>query len=122
MKSRIASWSWFGLVALHAVQYNSGAAPPQPSSPTTYRGIAPPFPTGTHLQLGRQFFSAANGLPSDDVRAVTVTRDGTVFVATGKGLTRLENEQWITQTGPAGVNALYAPGEGPNALAGGTNG
>jgi hypothetical protein len=82
----------------------------------------PSFPTGTHLQLVRKFYTAADGLPDDDVRAVTVTRNGTVLVACAKGLTHLDGERWVKEIGPAGVTALFAPAEGPDAMAGATNG
>src|SRR5437867_7949274 len=65
-----------------------------------------PYPTGSHLQLVRSFFTSSNGLPADDVRAVTVTRDGIVLAAAGNALARLEGERWSKQTGPSAVSAL----------------
>ena len=53
-----------------------------------------PFPTGHHPQLVRQFYTTADGLPGDDIRAVTVTRDGIVFASSGSGLARLDGERW----------------------------
>jgi hypothetical protein len=81
-----------------------------------------PYPTGSHFQLVREFFTVAGGLPADEIRAVAVTRDGIVLVTAGKGVARLESERWVEQTGPAEVTALFAPVQGPNALAGATNG
>src|SRR5207244_13218819 len=81
-----------------------------------------PYPTGSHLQLVRSFFTSSNGLPADDVQAVTVTRDGIVLAAAGDALARLEGERWSKQNGPSGVSALFAPIQGPNALAGASNG
>lgn len=83
---------------------------------------APPYLTGSHLQLVRKFYTTADGLPSDDIRDATVTRNGGVFAATGKGITRFENDRWIKETGPSGVTALFAPAQGAEALAGATNG
>ncbi|MCI0332780.1 MAG: hypothetical protein L0228_06115 [Planctomycetes bacterium] len=82
----------------------------------------PAFPTGTHLQLVRTFYDTADGLPSQDIRAVTVTRSGAVFVADGYDVARLDGERWVKETGPADVAALFAPTQGPEALAGATNG
>ncbi len=81
-----------------------------------------PFPTGTHRQLVREFYTTADGLPALDVRAVTVTRSGTVLAACGSDLSRLDGEHWVKETGPAGVTALFAPTQGPEALAGAANG
>jgi hypothetical protein len=81
-----------------------------------------PYATGTHLQLVRQFYTTGDGLPADEIRAVTVTRDARVFAATPKGLVGLDAGRWGNQSGPSGVAALFAPGAGPEALAGGTNG
>jgi len=81
-----------------------------------------PFPTGSHLQLVREFYTTADGLEGDDIRAVTVTRGGLVFAASGGALARLDGERWTKQTGPVEVTALFAPAQGPDALAGATNG
>src|SRR5205823_564964 len=88
----------------------------------TNTSASPPFPTGSHLQLVRTFFTTANGLPTDEIRAVTATRDGLAIAATAKALARLEGERWVNQTGPAEVTALFAPARGPSALAGASNG
>lgn len=82
----------------------------------------PPFPTGTHLQLVRAFYTTADGLPDQDVRAVTATRSGAVLAACENGLSRLDGKRWVNVTGPSGVTALFAPTQGPDALAGATNG
>src|SRR5437870_306083 len=102
-----------GLLAFQATKALSVET--EPSAPT-------PFPTGSHLQLVRRFFTIADGLPANDILAVTATREGAALAATGKGLVRLEGERWLKQTGPAEVHALFAPAQGPSALAGGTNG
>jgi hypothetical protein len=81
-----------------------------------------PYATGSHLQLVRNFFTAADGLPADDVQAAVATRDRIVLVATGKGLARQEGERWVNVGGLSGVSALYAPARGPSAMAGATNG
>jgi len=81
-----------------------------------------PFPTGPHLQLVRDFHTAADGLAGDDVRAVTVTPGGIVLVACKGGLARRDGEQWIKESGPADVTALFAPNHGPDALAGAEDG
>jgi len=81
-----------------------------------------PFPTGSHRQLVRDFYTTADGLSADDIRAVAVTRDGIVFAASGSGVARLNGDRWNKEAGPAEVKALLAPAQGPEALAGGTNG
>src|ERR1043166_3561372 len=80
----------------------------------------PPYPTGSHLQLVRRIFTAADGLPGDGIRAVTASRDGIILAATGNGLARLKDERWVKELGPGGVGALFAPVQGPSALAGGS--
>src|SRR6185503_19552018 len=84
--------------------------------------LTAPYPTGKHLQLVRQFYTTADGLPGEDIRAVTVTRKGLVFAASGSGVARLDGERWTKETGPVEVTALFAPAQGPEALAGATNG
>ncbi|HMJ24464.1 MAG TPA: two-component regulator propeller domain-containing protein, partial [Pyrinomonadaceae bacterium] len=81
-----------------------------------------PYPTGSHFQLVRKFYSVPDGLPAEEIRAVAVTRDGIVLVSAGKGVARLESERWVEQTGPAAVTALFGPIQGPSGLAGATNG
>src|SRR5436190_24071744 len=49
-----------------------------------------PYQTGSHLQMVREFFTTSNGLPANEIRAVTVTREGAVLVAGGRSLARLE--------------------------------
>src|SRR5206468_9690728 len=41
---------------------------------------------------------------------------------TGNGRARLKDERWVKEAGPAGVGALFAPVQGPSALAGASNG
>ncbi len=83
---------------------------------------AQPYPTGSHLQLVRRFFTAADGLPGDVIRALTATRDGIVLAANDQGVARLRGERWVKESGPPGAGALFAPAQGPSALAGASNG
>ncbi len=82
-------------------------------------GAAPPFITGAHRQRVRRFFTSADGLPADEVRAVTVTREGLVLVAAGKSLAQWEGDRWVSKGGPSESHALFSPIQGPSALAGG---
>ena len=84
--------------------------------------VGAPGPAGEHLQLVRTFFTTADGLPADDIRAVAVTRGETVLVADGKTVARKDGDRWTREAGPMGVSALFAPAKGPQALAGATNG
>src|SRR5438093_1517626 len=93
---------------------NTRSAPPEAASSA--------YPTGTHRQLVRKFYTAADGLPADDIRAVAVARNGLVLVSCSNSLGRLDGERWRQETGPAGVSALFAPLRGPEALAGASNG
>src|SRR5688572_27092751 len=74
-----------------------------------------PFPAGTHRQLVREFSTIREGLPSDEIRALTVARDGTAFAAAGSSLARLSSEEqsgskrWIVVPGPSNVTALFTP-------------
>src|SRR5437016_3021411 len=111
----VRAHDWFGIL-LFALQ-----APEMRSAEREVSGVRP-YPTGSHLQLVRKFFTISDGLPGDDVRAVTATRDNAVLVASGNGVARLEGEQWVKEAGPSEVTALFAPAQGPSALAGGTNG
>jgi hypothetical protein len=81
-----------------------------------------PFPTGSHLQRVRKFYTTADGLPSDEIQAVAVTRDGLVLAAASNSVARLEGERWSVAAGPTGVTTVFAPAEGAVALAGGSNG
>src|SRR5262249_49506577 len=81
-----------------------------------------PYLTGSHLQLARRFFTAADGLPGDGIRAVAVTRDGIVLAANDQGGARLQGQRWVRETGPPGAGAMFAPAQGPSALAGASNG
>ena len=82
----------------------------------------PPFPTGSHLQLVRTFYTTADGLPANRVRALAATRNGAVLAACENGVSRLDGTHWVAESGPVGVTALFAPTQGPDALAGATNG
>src|SRR5437867_2706999 len=81
-----------------------------------------PYPTGSHLQLVREFFTTADGLPTHEVRALTVTRDGIVLAGTSKGVAALKDQSWVKETGPNEATALFAPIHGPTALAGAPKG
>src|SRR5438552_7600715 len=112
---QISVWGCSGviLLAVQATELRGSEAEPARSVP---------YPAGSHLQLVRKFFTTADGLPADEIRAVVAARDGIVLAATSKGLARLETERWVTQSGPPEVSALHAPTEGPSALAGASNG
>ena len=84
--------------------------------------ISLPYPTGTYPQTVRKFFTTADGLPGDDISAIAVTRDASVFVAASNRVARLEKERWTIENSPAGTGALFAPAHGPQVLAGATNG
>jgi hypothetical protein len=75
-----------------------------------------------HFQLVREFYTTADGLAGDEIHAVTVTPNGAVLVASKNGLTRRDGEQWVKESRPAEVTALFAPGQGPDAFAGAADG
>ena len=106
---------WFAILLLALQTTGLQSAETDASEPA-------PYPTGRHFQLVRKFYAVADGLPADDIRAVAITRDGIVLVSAGKGVSRFESGRWVEQTGPAAVTALFGPVQGPNALAGATNG
>ena len=54
---------------------------------------------GPFLQEQRIIFNSDNGLPSNDVRDIVSTNDGTVFVSTSKGLIAYSNKQWVNIDG-----------------------
>jgi hypothetical protein len=70
----------------------------------------------------RRFFSAADGLPGDDIRAVVAARDGSVVAASANGVAKLDGGHWVKQAGLSEVKALFAPAQGPSVLGGGSNG
>ena len=78
------------------------------------------FPTGSHLQWVRTFYTTTDGLPSDEIRALAVTQDGIVLAAAGKAIAQLEENRWITQAGPSNVTALFGASREAEALAGPT--
>ena len=51
---------------------------------------------GTFLQQQRIFFNLDNGFPSNNIRDIVSTNDGTIFAATDKGVIIYSNKQWIT--------------------------
>ena len=57
---------------------------------------SPSVPVGTYNQETRTFYSQHDGLPSDDVRAVVVTRDDKVYAATAAGLAQFHDGAWKT--------------------------
>jgi hypothetical protein len=59
-----------------------------------------PLPTGTHLQLVRRFYSAIDGLSSNSVSALAVSRSGVVRAAAGGQAARLDGDRWIAEPGP----------------------
>jgi len=83
--------------------------------------------TGTHLQLVREFYAAEDGLPSNEIRAVAVTRGGTVLAVAGNSVVRTKRgaglrKEWIADTGPSNVTALLGPPREVEALAGAADG
>ena len=81
-----------------------------------------PYPTGSHLQLVRAFYATADGLPGDNVQAVTLTRDGLVLVIASNAIAARRGERWIKETGLPEATALFSPEQGAEAFAGTTNG
>ncbi|HAX44057.1 MAG TPA: hypothetical protein PLF84_17065 [Bryobacteraceae bacterium] len=65
----------------------------------------PPFPAES-----REFFTTAQGLPSNDIRSIAVTTAGAVFAATPAGLARLDNNRW-TAAAPEPVLHLASAGD-----------
>ena len=75
---------------------------------------------GTFLQEQRLIFNSDNGLPSNDIRGVTSTNDGNVFIATAKGLIVYSNNEWITIDGLENIDIwLLASNGNEVALLGG---
>ncbi|MCF6285646.1 MAG: hypothetical protein L3K26_10700, partial [Candidatus Hydrogenedentes bacterium] len=67
----------------------------------------------TYSQELRTAYTTADGLPSDDVRAIVVTESGDVYAGTAAGLAKWAGEQWVPVAGmPANpVHALLAVGD-----------
>lgn len=84
--------------------------------------MAIPYPTGSHRQLVRKFYSTMDGLPADEVQAVALTREKVVLMAGSNVVARLDGDRWRKETGLSAVTALFAPARGPEAFAGATNG
>ena len=110
---RSARFALLGAASLNFIQLDMMRA--------AENGVAP-FPTGNHLQLVRAFHTTNEGLPVGEIKAVTVTRDGAVLAVAGRTLARLTDNRWTEESAPAGVMALFAPDNGPEVLAGETNG
>lgn len=62
---------------------------------TPVMSVNEPFPQETPT-----FFTVTDGLPADDVRAVTLSADGTPIAATAGGLTRYADSAWQSMAGP----------------------
>jgi signal transduction histidine kinase/streptogramin lyase len=82
---------------------------------------------GLHLVRERTvtLFTKADGLPSDDVRSVSVDGHGMIWAATPNGLARQNGARWETAVtargrgvlvGPAGLPLLATPEHGDTAL------
>ncbi|MBL9139436.1 MAG: ATP-binding protein [Verrucomicrobiales bacterium] len=70
----------------------AGLAFPVLPIPATDPGFDPTDPTmEVDLLFQRRVFTRADGLPSDNVRALHVSRDGTLWIGTDRGLSRLAN-------------------------------
>ena len=65
----------------------------------TAPALQPGMRVGTFMAEVRTFYTAAEGLPSDDVRTVTI-RDGTVYAGTASGSARLSGGKWIAAPAP----------------------
>jgi Two component regulator propeller len=83
-----------------------------------------PYPAGSHLQRVRKFYASADGLPADHIQALAVTPGGSVIAAASNSVAQLDADgtRWRVAAHPSGVAALFAPREGPIALAGAANG
>jgi hypothetical protein len=109
----VAQWAAIGSVLFIASGARSDVADTPPSSP---------FITGSHRQLVRDFYSSAAGLAGDNIRAVTVTRDGIVLVASENGVARRDGKVWVHERQLVGATAMFAPSSGPGALVGAADG
>ena len=49
---------------------------------------------GVFQQEQRIFYNVDDGLPSNDIRDIAATEDGTVFAATAKGLAVFIGDEW----------------------------
>jgi hypothetical protein len=78
----------------------------------------PPYPTGSYPQLVRQFYTTRDGLPSEEVRAIAITREGVVLAAVGDAVVKYENGRWVKMSGPSDPAALLATQKEVDALAG----
>lgn len=67
---------------------------------------------GRFHQEVRTFYTTADGLPSDDVRAVAVGPDGAVYAATANGLARRREDRWETVVADAPVYRLAFDAKG----------
>lgn len=64
-----------------------------------------------YLQEMRTAYTKADGLPSDDVRAITITQDGTVYAGTAAGLAKWTEGGWETVFQIAdGIEEMLADG------------
>jgi hypothetical protein len=72
---------------------------------------------GRFPQLVRTFVTTKEGLPSDNVQAVTIGRDGEVYAVAGGAVACEAGGRWQRMAGPAEVKALFAPGSGTVCLA-----
>src|SRR5687767_7863485 len=76
-----------------------------------------PYRTGAHKQLVRQFYTSSDGLPTDSVTAVTVSRTGVIRAVAQATVARKDGSQWAAATGPVSVTALFTPPAGAECLA-----
>ncbi len=64
---------------------------------------------GTYPQEMSKAYTTVDGLPSDDVRAMAITTDGTVYAGTAKGLSQWDGTAWQTvPDSPKPIHALLA--------------
>ncbi|MCS6859023.1 MAG: hypothetical protein NZT92_01735 [Abditibacteriales bacterium] len=57
-----------------------------------------PYHVGTFLQPVRKFYTIADGLPSNNVRALALDAQGRVYAATDKGVAVFDGKQWETES------------------------
>ncbi|HOJ34811.1 MAG TPA: hypothetical protein PKY35_08630 [Candidatus Hydrogenedentes bacterium] len=67
---------------------------------------------GVYGQETRVFYGKSDGLPSEDVRAILVSADGTVYAGTSAGLAQWDRSQWNVVVDGADVYRLAKGAQG----------
>lgn len=83
---------------------------------------AEPFPTAVHQQLVRTAYTQEQGLSSNEVHAMAITRSGVVWAAVGETVARFDGDRWFEQPGPTIVTALVGGPAGEELIAGAADG